>query len=226
MTAGASALPASAAARLADTPDHFASAFAFFMRHASPRILVAALGAALGARLAVGGASLWDLVPPLVLLAYWPLNEWLIHVFILHAKPLRIGRWTIDPSVPRKHRAHHRDPWNLEILFIPLTSYVYSLPVLVALCFLLTPTLQLALTALVAYLALALHYEWVHFIAHTRYAPRSAYYQRLIRNHRLHHFKNERYWFGVSMLGADRPLKTAPDPESVERSETARTLGF
>jgi len=51
-------------------------------------------------------------------------------------------------------------------------------------------------------------------------------YQGLIRNHRLHHFKNEHYWYGVSMLAADRPLRTAPDPESVERSETARTLGI
>ena len=49
--------------------------------------------------------------------------------------------------------------------------------------------------------------------------------QALIRNHRLHHFKNEHYWYGVSMLAADRPLRTSPDPESVERSDTARTLG-
>ena len=228
MSAAASSpsAPSPALARLADTPDTFASAFAFFIRHASPRILVTALSAAMVARIAAGVFSLWDLVPPLVVLAYWPLNEWLIHVFILHAKPRRIGRWTLDPAVPRKHRAHHRDPWNLQILFIPLQSFVYSLPLLVALCFLLAPTRPLALTVLVAYLALALHYEWVHFIAHTRYAPRSARYQRLVRNHRLHHFKNEHYWFGVSMLGADRPLHTSPDPETTERSETARTLGI
>jgi hypothetical protein len=28
------------------------------------------------------------------------------------------------------------------------------------------------------------------------------------------------------MTAADHPLRTAPDPESVERSETARTLGI
>ena len=65
----------------------------------------------------------------------------------------------------------------------------------------------------------------MHYLVHTRYTPRSARYQRLWRNHRLHHFKNEHYWFGVTMLSADRLLRTAPDPESVERSETARTLG-
>jgi hypothetical protein len=212
-------------ARLSDSPDGLANALAYFLRRASPRILLGALGAAIVARVAVGGFTAWDVVPPLLVLAYWPLNEWLIHVFILHAKPFTLAGRTIDPAVPRKHRAHHRDPWNLELVFIPLQSFVYSLPLLVGLCFLLAPTTPLALTALVAYLAFALHYEWVHYISHTRYAPKSERYQRLIRNHRLHHFKNERYWYGVSMTAADRPLRTAPDPESVERSETARTLG-
>jgi hypothetical protein len=213
-------------ARLSDSPDRLANALAYFLGRASPRILIAALATAIAARVAVGGVSIWDLAPPLAVLAYWPLNEWLIHVFILHAKPFRIAGRTIDPAVPRKHRAHHRDPWNLDLVFIPLHSFVFSLPLLVGLCFLLAPTPQLALTGLVAYLALALHYEWVHYISHTRYAPKSERYQRLIRNHRLHHFKNEHYWYGVSMLGADRPLRTAPDPEAVERSETARTLGI
>ena len=174
---------------------------------------------------AVGGLSAWDLLPPLLILAYWPLNEWLIHVFILHAKPFRLFGRTIDPAIPRKHRAHHRDPWDLELVFIPLQAFAYTLPAVAGLCFLATPTPQLALTALLTYLVLALRYEWVHYIAHTRYTPKSARAQALIRNHRLHHFKNEHYWYGVSMLAADRPLRTSPDPESVERSDTARTLG-
>lgn len=201
------------------------AAIAYFLRRGSPRVLLAGLALASIARVAVGGISIWDLAPPLVLLAYWPLNEWLTHVFVLHARPRRIGKYTFDPAVPRKHRAHHRDPWNLEILFIPLHSFVYTVPLVVGLCFLLTPSTQLALTALVAYMALALHYEWVHFLAHIRYSPRSAHYQRLVHSHRLHHFKNENYWYGVSMIAADRPLGTAPDPDAVPRSETARTLG-
>ena len=32
----------------------------------------------------------------------------------------------------------------------------------------------------------------------------------LWRNHRLHHCKNEHYWFGVTMLSGDRLLGTAP----------------
>jgi sterol desaturase/sphingolipid hydroxylase (fatty acid hydroxylase superfamily) len=65
----------------------------------------------------------------------------------------------------------------------------------------------------------------VHFLCHTRYWPKSARYRRLVRNHRLHHFKNEHYWFGVSSDAADRVLGTNPDHRAVPKSETVKTLG-
>jgi len=45
------------------------------------------------------------------------------------------------------------------------------------------------------------------------------------RNHRLHHFKNERYWFGVTSTVGDRVIGTLPDQSTVPRSPTARSLG-
>jgi hypothetical protein len=175
-------------------------------------------------RLAVGGFSAWDLVPVTALLLLWPLEEWLIHVFILHAKPWRAFGRTFDGELPRKHRAHHRDPWRLDLIFIPLGSFVWSLPILVVVWFVVTPDAALAFTGITAHLALALHYEWVHFLVHTRVAPRSRYYQRLWKNHRRHHFKNEHYWFGVTMLSGDRWLRTAPAHDAVTTSPTARAL--
>jgi len=207
-----------------DTPDSLRDAAALFVRHGSPRVLLAALGVTAAARIWLGGWSAWDLVPVAAIAAFWPVLEWLIHVLILHARPIQIGRFTFDGRVPRKHRAHHRDPWNAEILFIPLHSFSYALPLVVALCFLLTPTRELALTALAVFLLGALHYEVVHFLIHTRVDPRGAYYRRLWRNHRLHHFKNEHHWFGVTRLEADRLLRTAPEMERVATSPTARTL--
>jgi len=45
------------------------------------------------------------------------------------------------------------------------------------------------------------------------------------RNHRLHHYKNEHYWFTVTTAGtADRVLGTGPDPERVATSPTVRDL--
>jgi fatty acid hydroxylase family protein len=206
------------------SPRTIAEALPVFLRHGSPRLLLACLAIALTARVAVGAFSLRDLLPLVGLALYWPVQEWLIHVFILHAKPKRILGRTIDFRVPRKHRAHHREPWRLELLFIPMHSFAYSIPILLALWWLVTPTLALALTGITAHFALALHYEWVHFLVHTRVQPRTGYYQRLWKNHRRHHFKNEHYWFGVTMLGGDRLLRTAPDLASVATSPTARTL--
>jgi hypothetical protein len=206
------------------SPRTLREALPVFLAHASPRVLIVCLSLAIATRIAVGDFSAWDLAPLAAILVYWPIQEWLIHVFILHAKPRTIFGRSFDGRVPRKHRAHHREPWRLELLFIPTHSFVYSIPILIGLWWLVTPTLELALTGITAHFALALHYEWVHFLVHTRVQPRSAYYQRLWKNHRRHHFKNEHYWYGVTMLGGDRLLGTAPDLAAVPTSKTARNL--
>jgi len=54
--------------------------------------------------------------------------------------------------------------------------------------------------------------------------PRTPYYQRLWRNHRLHHFRNEHFWYGVTRLEGDRLFGTAPEVASVAVSPTARML--
>jgi len=205
-------------------PDRLRPALKVFFQHASPRVLTALVVAALGIRAALGSWSLWDAAIPLALVCFWPLQEWLIHVFILHYQPVKIFGREIDFKVPRLHRAHHQDPWRLDLLFIPIHVFAYTPLTIGALVLLGLPQPQLVATGLAAYYALSLHYEWVHFMVHTRYRPRIGYYQRLARNHLLHHFRNEHYWYGVSMLQADGWLHTAPDPGQVPKSPTAMTL--
>jgi hypothetical protein len=67
-------------------------------------------------------------------------------------------------------------------------------------------------------------YEWTHFLIHTAYRPRSRYYRSIWRNHRLHHFKNEHYWHGITNTLGDRAMGTLRDQREVQKSETARTL--
>jgi hypothetical protein len=214
------------AARPSESPCTLREAIPVFLNHGSPRILIACLGIALAVRIGAGLWSVWDFAPLAGLLLYWPIQEWGIHVFILHARPKLLFGRTIDFRVPRKHRAHHRDPWRLDLLFIPAHSFLYSIPLLVGAWFAVTPTRSLALTGIAAHFALALHYEWVHYLVHTRVQPRHAYYQRLRNNHRRHHFKNEHYWFGVTMLVGDQLLRTAPAFAAVPTSPTARSLGL
>jgi hypothetical protein len=70
----------------------------------------------------------------------------------------------------------------------------------------------------------------VHFLAHIPWCPSGpllgAYYQRRVREHRYHHFRNENFWWGVSMGLGDRVLGTAPKVEEVGRSGTTSTLGL
>jgi sterol desaturase/sphingolipid hydroxylase (fatty acid hydroxylase superfamily) len=79
-------------------------------------------------------------------------------------------------------------------------------------------------TALLTGYALVGVYEWTHFLIHTGYRPRSRYYRSIWRTHRLHHFKNERYWHGITNTVGDRVLGTFPDQRDIPRSRTARTL--
>jgi len=45
------------------------------------------------------------------------------------------------------------------------------------------------------------------------------------RNHRLHHFQNENYWFGLTMLSGDRLLGTLPSGNRAVHSQTVMNLG-
>ena len=68
-------------------------------------------------------------------------------------------------------------------------------------------------------------YEWSHFLIHTPYIPKTRLFRSIWRSHRLHHFKHEDYWMGVTSNFSDRVLGTFPDQKTIEKSPTARTLG-
>ena len=93
-----------------------------FWRHPTPWLLAGALLAAVAARIVVGDWRWSDAVLPVVVLAVFPFVEWMIHVFVLHWRPRRIGTVMIDPVLARKHREHHIDPRIVRLIFIPLQS--------------------------------------------------------------------------------------------------------
>ena len=200
-------------------------AFRGFAGHRSPRILIPLVIAAWGTRLVLGGWSVGDAVVPMVIVGLEPFTEWSIHVFLLHWKPRRVMGRTIDPLAARKHRAHHRDPKDEDLVFVPLPLLLASVSVGAGIYLLLLPTLALAVMTMAVSYSVLLAYEWTHFLIHSTYRPRSRLYRYVWRAHRLHHFRNERYWFGVTMHAADHVLRTFPDRDAVPVSPTARTLG-
>jgi Fatty acid hydroxylase superfamily len=196
-----------------------------FWRHPTPWLFAVALTAAVIARIAVGDWQTGDAVVPFAIAAAFPFLEWTIHVFILHMRPRRIGKLTLDTLLARKHREHHIAPRDVKLVFIPLQSAVGAVVSAVLIALLLFPRTGMGLTFLVVMLAFGLLYEWCHYLVHTDYKPKTAVYRMIWRDHRLHHFKNEHYWFGVTTPGtADRVLRTYPDPATVPASPTAKNL--
>jgi sterol desaturase/sphingolipid hydroxylase (fatty acid hydroxylase superfamily) len=174
--------------------------FAEFWKHPSPWMISATIVTALGWRIVEGDWQVSDLWAPVVLVALFPVLEWVIHVFILHFRPRKVAGIRIDSELARDHRRHHADPRNIPLVFIPWRS-------------------------LIAVGVTGLLYEWAHYLIHSDYKPRTAVYKAVWRNHRLHHYKNEHYWFTVtSSATADRLFGTYPDPGTVKASATAKNL--
>lgn len=202
-------------------PATLSSALKTFFTSVSPLLIAAMALFATYWRWQVGVFSWADGVVVLALIAWWPLNEWLIHTQILHVRPRRIVGLPFDFPIARAHRQHHASPWELRLVFVSLHIHVFAVMLLAGAAFWL-PEASLLWTLLAAYLWLGLHYEWVHYLAHIRYEPKL--YAKRIREHRLHHFRHEKNWWGVSTGLADRWLGTAPAPTIKRSTNTADIL--
>ncbi|CAJ1582723.1 sterol desaturase family protein [[Mycobacterium] wendilense] len=196
-----------------------------FVRHPTPWMIAATLAVAAVWRGSLGDWRPTDALVPLGLLVAFPFVEWCIHVVILHWRPRRFLGVTLDPLLARKHREHHVDPRAVGLIFIPWQALLWVLPGAVVVAVAAFPRIELAGTFLMSLSVFGLVYEWMHYLIHTDYKPKSKVYKAIWRNHRQHHFKNEKFWFTVTTAGtADRVLGTGPDPRSVPSSPTAKNL--
>jgi Fatty acid hydroxylase superfamily len=205
-----------------------------FIRMRTPPILLAAIVGAFALRLALGHYDWRDPAVIVGVLAGTPLAEWVIHVYLLHAKPIRVAGRRYDLLAAREHRAHHMAPAELDGVLIPTYAVLLFLPLIALTVWALSfpihalvggDRLAHAATGLLTSYVFLGVYEWCHFLIHTPYRPRGRYYRTIWRGHRLHHYKNEHYWFGVTSTLGDHILRTAPDQAAVPKSQTARTLG-
>ena len=189
-----------------------------------PRIIVAAALGGWGARLALGRASVTDAVICAGVAAWWPFQEWLAHKHLLHLAPDPARPLVDDPVFAQRHRAHHRNPRDVDDTLLPVAVIAAAIPASAIVWALAFRSARPALTAFAAYSTMAGVYEWTHFLVHTGVKPSSAFYHRVRRNHRLHHYRNEHYWLGFTLPWVDQWLGTEPDPRAVPHSKTARDL--
>ncbi len=213
-----------------------------YARSRSAQVAVVAAVLATVGRLTVGHFGWLDLVLLGLVTLLVGVVEWIIHTVLLHAPEESFRTRRLQTSV--SHRLHHEDPTLLRNVLLDPVQAAAFLPMIAAFTAawtlplilitnrlaesIIAPTGLLGpyLTALAASWWCLAHYEWVHLLVHTSYRPKSRYYKRLARNHRLHHYRNEDHWLGVTSNMGDRLLGTLPAKRSdVPLSETARTLG-
>jgi 4-hydroxysphinganine ceramide fatty acyl 2-hydroxylase len=190
-----------------------------FLRHGGVAALVA--GVAVGVL-----AFLFGLVavrPALILLGalLFYLSEYGMHRFAFHAPPLS---WAPARKLQhRLHYDHHVEPNRLDLLFLPIWFLVLNLAVATGLFALVFGT-EAAASALFGMMLAILHYEWVHYVAHIPYQPRTRLGRWLKQYHLRHHFISEKHWFGVSNPTLDGVFGTLRGPSAAEKSTTTRKL--
>jgi hypothetical protein len=205
-----------------------------FVRKESPWVISAGVLAVGVVRALLGDPGWRDAVAVAAMVAVYPFGEWAIHVYLLHAKPLQIRGRKLETVAARAHRAHHGDPNDLDMVllywwqaaFLMLVAVPFTIAAGALLVTVLAGPVPLGamVSAAIAGYCMVFVYEWTHFLIHTAYRPRSGAYRKIWRNHRLHHFKNEHFWHGITNNVSDRLLGTNPEAREVPKSKTARTL--
>jgi hypothetical protein len=191
-----------------------------FLAHGSNGVLVAAcLATALLAAAGVMPISVWCVLAGAML---FYLTEYGTHRFMFHARPSRFA-W-VRHFQHRLHYDHHVEPARLDLLFLPLWYVVPNALLIAAVVFGIWRDWAAVVGVLAGASGALLHYEWVHYIAHIPYRPRTAVGRYMKKYHLWHHFKNEKLWFGVSNPSMDYLYRTYRKPEEAERSGSTRVL--
>ena len=194
--------------------------FARFFKHGSNGLLLAGI-----AVLALAGASgKIPMAPWAVALGalLFFLSEYGTHRFLLHAAP------SAQPFVlrlqHRLHYDHHLEPERLDLLFLPAWFLVPVLLLFAGAYWAFSRSFALTAALIFGNLLGLLYYEWVHYVAHIPFRPRTPYGRWIKKYHLWHHFKSERLWFGVTNPLPDTLARTYRRVEDVERSPHTRAL--
>ncbi|HTJ26882.1 MAG TPA: sterol desaturase family protein [Candidatus Limnocylindria bacterium] len=194
--------------------------FETFVRHGSNAVLLVLAG--ILAVLFGGGALAFVPLAVVVGALVFFVSEYTTHRFLLHARPVR------QPFVlglqHRLHYDHHRDPSDLRLLFLPLWFAVPVVVLYLAVAYAITRAPGTSASALFGAVVALLYYEWVHYVAHVPFVPRTRFGRWIKKYHLLHHFKNERLWFGVTNPSMDVLGGTYRRSDQAPRSISTRIL--
>jgi 4-hydroxysphinganine ceramide fatty acyl 2-hydroxylase len=197
--------------------------FARFWRHGSNAVLTVAILALLTLfALRVLPFALGSVAMIVIGALVFFVSEYTTHRFMLHAPPQ--SNAFILKLQHRLHYDHHVTPAELSLLFLPLWFAIPVASLTFAIYFAATRSWATSTTLLLGSLLGLLWYEWVHYVAHIPYVPRTRFGRWIKKYHLWHHFKNERMWFGVTNPSMDLVGRTYARVDDVERTGTTRVL--
>jgi len=203
----------------------FRDAVTQFVGYRSPKLLLFISMSAFVFRLVEPSPlGLLDACIAIGIVLYWPVQEWWMHRWLLHLPAVTIGSKTFEPAFARDHKRHHRFPNDMEYTLLPVSQIVRAGIFYFGLGLLLFQSVSAASTLLSIAALMTLAYEWTHYLTHTTYKPRSAYYRKIWKLHRWHHYKNEHFWFSFTVPYIDGWLGTGPNPKEVPKSKSVRDL--
>jgi sterol desaturase/sphingolipid hydroxylase (fatty acid hydroxylase superfamily) len=149
-------------------------------------------------------------------------SEYSTHRFLLHAKPSE-NEFILDLQ-RRLHYDHHVEPAKLELLFLPPWALVPTLALFGGAYAAITRDRDTTASLIFGNLLGLFYYEWVHYVAHIPYKPKTPYGRYIKKYHLWHHFKNEKLWFGVTNPTFDHLVGTYLDVAEADRSSSTRVL--
>ncbi len=197
--------------------------FAAFWRHGSNALLLA-IALALAALFATH--VLVFAVPSIAAIAagavVFFVSEYTTHRFMLHAPPQKNA--FVLGLQHRLHYDHHVNPSELGLLFLPVWFVIPVAALTLAIYLAATRTWSTSAALLLGSILGLLWYEWVHYVAHIAFVPKTPFGRWIKKYHLWHHFKNERMWFGVTNPSMDLFGRTYARVDEIDRSGTTRVL--
>jgi len=161
-----------------------------------------------------------------LMIALYPLVEYLAHRYVLHSHFLFKHKATAKVW-KRIHYDHHQNPHDLGVLFGALYT---TLPTIAAITLPLGWLIGGVAGAAAGFAGGAVIfclYEFIHCVQHLPFTPKNRWLRSLKQHHLAHHFHSERGNFGITNEVVDRVFGTHYEkPKDVPRSPTRFNLGY
>ena len=149
-------------------------------------------------------------------------SEYTTHRFLFHARPSKIG-W-VQKLQHRLHYDHHIDPPKLALLFLPVWFTVPVTILYFGVYYAIVHNVGLAASLMFGSLVALTYYEWVHYVAHIAFNPKTPFGKYVKKYHLWHHYKNEHLWYGVTNPSMDFVMGSYKNVDDVEKSTTVKEI--